>query len=314
MENNYSNSISVKILAFLGIIFRFLGFYILGPAIALFAFSLILGIEITEINELYLSADNSPGTKAILLAIQGIGQLLGFIILPLLYIHYFNKSLYSKLSITLSSPKFGVFFSLAILIMLSAIPFISWIIDWNKSIDLPSFMDSLERSMQATEAKLEYVTKKLVYYSNYQEFLVAIVVFAIIPAIGEELLFRGIMQNEFSSLFKNPHLAIWFTGLLFSFMHFQFYGFFPRMLLGVTFGYLYFWSGNIIIPILVHFLNNALTLITMNLYKQKIITMDPDSVESFPSISIIISLIVFSFLLFTFRRLNIKRTTNLDHP
>ena len=53
-----------------------------------------------------------------------------------------------------------------------------------------------------------------------------------IPAIGEELLFRGAVQRLFLRWVRNPHVAIWVTGTLFSFIHFQFYGFLPRMVLG----------------------------------------------------------------------------------
>jgi membrane protease YdiL (CAAX protease family) len=95
------------------------------------------------------------------------------------------------------------------------------------------------------------------------EFLAAIVILAIVPAIGEELLFRGILQNKIEMLSKNKHIAIWITAFIFSFIHFQFYGFVPRLLLGALFGYLYIWSGNLTIPILAHFINNGFTLLLL---------------------------------------------------
>jgi membrane protease YdiL (CAAX protease family) len=236
------------------------------------------------------------------MVMQGLSQLLGFIILPYLYIKYFNRSLLPNFQVGSFSQKSLGMFIIGILILIFSIPLISWLQDWNKSIDLPQLFDPLEKSMQASENKAKILTEKLIYYSDIKGFLFALLIIAVLPAIGEEFLFRGITQNEFLSVLKNHHAAIWITGFLFSLLHFQFYGFFPRMLLGVTFGYLYYWSGNISIPMLVHFFNNALTLVVMNLYKQKLIPIDPESAESMPPLTIIISLLVFIFLLFTFKK------------
>ncbi len=92
-------------------------------------------------------------------------------------------------------------------------------------------------------------------------FLVNLLMIAILPAIGEEFFFRGILQRLFSEWFKNIHVAIFITAFIFSAIHFQFFGFFPRFLLGLYLGYLFYWSGNLWIPIVVHFINNALVVI-----------------------------------------------------
>jgi len=84
---------------------------------------------------------------------------------------------------------------------------------------------------------------------------------AILPAIGEELLFRGVLQRIFANWTKNIHLGVWIAAILFSAMHMQFYGFLPRMMLGVLFGYLFVWSGSLLLPILCHFINNGSAVI-----------------------------------------------------
>ena len=88
-----------------------------------------------------------------------------------------------------------------------------------------------------------------------------LILIAIIPAVGEELLFRGYLQESFSKWLQNAHLAIIFSAFLFSAIHLQFHGFFPRFILGILLGYLFFWSGSIMIPIFAHFVNNALVVI-----------------------------------------------------
>jgi hypothetical protein len=88
-----------------------------------------------------------------------------------------------------------------------------------------------------------------------------LVIIALTPAIAEELIFRGVFQRIFYNLFRSGHMAIWFTAFLFSTLHFQFFGFIPRFILGLVFGYLYFWSGTLWLPVISHFVNNAFPVV-----------------------------------------------------
>jgi uncharacterized protein len=304
MDNHYLDlnprKPELKFLQIVGILLRLLGFVVVGGLLAAFVYTTLAGISFEKLQETAMNP--GPDSKFILWGFQGTNQLFMFIVLPFLYVYFFNKSLLAKF--IHRSDNLISYSLLAFLLILVSIPIISWMSEWNKEIHLPDFMHGIEHWAEAKEAEAKRLTETIAYYSNTYEFIIALTVIAILPALGEEFLFRGIIQNEFIAIIKNPHTAIWITGFLFSFMHFQFFGFIPRMLLGVTFGYLYFWSGNILIPILVHFLNNAFTLIALNLYKQKVINIDPDSAESLPAISIIVSLIVFSFLLFIFKGIN----------
>ena len=101
---------------------------------------------------------------------------------------------------------------------------------------------------------------------------------AILPALGEELFFRGIVQRIFISWTKNPLLGIIIGAFLFSFMHLQFYGFIPRFYLGIIFGLIYFWSGSIWLPILAHFLNNAAAVIILFIYGHETVGKDIDTI------------------------------------
>jgi membrane protease YdiL (CAAX protease family) len=84
-----------------------------------------------------------------------------------------------------------------------------------------------------------------------------IMIIAVLPAISEELIFRGVFQKIFQNIFRSGHLAVWFTSFLFSAIHLQFYGFLPRFILGLIFGYLFLWSRNLWFPVIAHFINNA---------------------------------------------------------
>ena len=88
-----------------------------------------------------------------------------------------------------------------------------------------------------------------------------LVIIALTPAIAEEFIFRGVFQKIFYGLLRSGHLAVWFTAFLFSTLHFQFFGFIPRFILGLVFGYLFFWSGTLWLPVISHFVNNAFPVV-----------------------------------------------------
>lgn len=122
------------------------------------------------------------------------------------------------------------------------------------------------------------------------------------PAVGEELVFRGLIQNQAHYLFKNIHLAIWLTALFFSFFHLQFYGLIPRLLLGALFGYLYYWSGTLWIPILAHFVNNGLALIMAYFFQLNIVDYDLQSDQSMGLFPVLIFTIITFFLVYYFKK------------
>ncbi|NUM49734.1 MAG: CPBP family intramembrane metalloprotease [Flavobacteriales bacterium] len=150
---------------------------------------------------------------------------------------------------------------LVFLIMLVSLPFLNWMIEWNESIQLPESLSALEEMMKESEKKATELTKMLLKAHTMGDLLFNLALIAIIPALGEELLFRGVVQKLFSEIFKNPHAAIITTAILFSFLHFQFYGFFPRTFFGILFGYMLVWSGSIKLPILAHLVNNSMVVL-----------------------------------------------------
>ncbi len=150
----------------------------------------------------------------------------------------------------------NVWLYVGVLVMVIS-PIIYWIYGLNQQMELPEAWSALEASMKRAEEESEKTIQLLLSATGTQAFLINILVIAILPAVGEELLFRGVLQNIFRTLFNNPHLAIWIGAILFSALHMQWYGFFPRLLLGAMFGYIYFWSGSIFLSIFAHFINNG---------------------------------------------------------
>ncbi|MFO8053840.1 MAG: CPBP family intramembrane glutamic endopeptidase, partial [Bacteroidales bacterium] len=120
----------------------------------------------------------------------------------------------------------------------------------------------------------------------------------LLPAIGEELLFRGVLQQLLSKLFANVHLGILVTAILFSAIHMQFFGFLPRIVLGLVLGYAFYLSGNIWMPVVIHFVNNAFAVVIAHLYYNDLIQQNFDefgiTTKALPVIlSVILTLYVF---------------------
>jgi len=149
------------------------------------------------------------------------------------------------------------------LMVITALPFLHWLADLNNAIKLPEFMSSVEEWMRESERKAEEMTELFINVKTYPAFLVNLVMIAVLPAIGEELLFRGVILRFLKEWTGKVHLAVLLSAFIFSTLHFQFYGFFPRFLLGVLLGYMFIWSGSLWVPILVHFINNGTAVIIM---------------------------------------------------
>ena len=186
------------------------------------------------------------------------------------------------------------------------------VIEWNKSISFPSFMSSFESWALLKEKQLESLTLYLVSFENNFEYLIGIMAIAIIPGFCEEYFFRGVLQKNLKLLLKNAHIAILLSSLLFSAFHLQFYGFFPRFFLGVFFGYLFYWSGSLMYPVIAHALNNFLSLTVFYAASSGLFGEDIDvSVNSSPEIPL--ALIAFSIIIFIFLVVILKEKLNNTH-
>jgi len=178
-----------------------------------------------------------------------------FIIPPLLfaYVTLFQLQLKQKINRQMVL--------LAIVIMLIANPFVAYLMQWNQTLMLPEFLEGVQVWMEASEQKAMQLTEAFLAMNSMGDLLINLFLIALIPAIGEELLFRGVLQQLFTKWTGKIHLAIFISAFLFSAIHMQFFGFLPRFVLGLVLGYMFYWSNNLWLPILAHFTNNALAII-----------------------------------------------------
>lgn len=282
------------------------GFMIIGPSLGLLIASLFYeGDLFSDFNGILFNRSN-PQLFTALMIVQGIAGIIGLIVLPLMYL----KAIEHK-SIGVLFRKEASLPVTAIMLAATGTCFtiaISPVIEWNMNLDLPDFLSGFERWARQKEIELMEVTRFLTTFSSTSDFLIGLFVVAVIPGIGEEFVFRGLVQNELHRGTNNIHIAIWVSALLFSSMHMQFFGFVPRMLLGALFGYLYYWSGNLAVPMLAHFFHNGLTLVLLYTYQQGITTLDPESNEAAPLPLVLGCVAAVVGLLYYFRKL--YQTTN----
>lgn len=175
-------------------------------------------------------------------------------------------------------------FSAAVLLIILASPGISLLSYWNQSITFPPCLAELESSLRAMEDEAADLILLFAKADNVEILIVNLFVMAILPAFGEELTFRGLLfsffKKENSKLYTlNSQLIIWLSAIIFSAVHMQFFGFIPRMLLGALFGYVFVWSGNLWLPIVMHLTNNAFAVLMYNIFDW--CGKDPSALDTF---------------------------------
>lgn len=141
-----------------------------------------------------------------------------------------------------------------IAIYIAMTPALNYIVEWNENLSLPESMKAIETWMRDAENSARAVTDKIL---NENNILLSILLVGILTGLSEEVFFRGGLQRIFISRPINAHIAIWLTAFIFSAMHFQFFGFFPRLIIGAFFGYLAYRSGSLWTAIFAHALNNS---------------------------------------------------------
>ncbi|MCG8340093.1 MAG: CPBP family intramembrane metalloprotease [Cytophagales bacterium] len=239
-----------------------------------------------------------PSERVPLLILQVFISAGAFIAAPLVYFYYFEKK--NIKTFFQLKKKYAYPILLTICLVFSSMIVNTVLIQWNMAIKLPAFLEHFEKWAQAKETELKKMTTFLTTFSSPIELILAFFAVAIIPAIGEELLFRGVLQNLFHRITQHIHLAIFMSAFIFSAIHFQFYGLVPRFFLGVLFGYIYWWSKDIAFPIIAHFFNNAFTLTLLFFHHIGLIEQNIEEVEP-PFLPIIYFFlvvgIIFSFIL-----------------
>lgn len=235
---------------------------ILGVGILIFTLFIVGGLYAFDADYKLLESFSSASSEneVSFLRFVLIAQQISFFIIPgvilLILLKPSDQSVFAIMKITPLTDAV-----LVILLAVCLFPLTSFTGYLNSAMELPVWLSGTEQWMIEKENELADLTSLLMASDNFRAMVVNLIMIAILPAIGEELIFRGIFQKILNNLIKNSWIAIWITAFLFSAIHLQFYGFLPRFILGLVYGYLFLWSGTLVLPVMAHFVNNAVPTI-----------------------------------------------------
>jgi len=238
-------------------------------------FSLLLSLLIWDLPVDAIQHYSAYGTTGIAMMkfTQAFASMGLFVLPPLIYARLIGQKPWHFLMLD-ERPSIP-FLAFASILMAVQLPWINALGSWNNSIEWGGMFRSVYDSMRAQEDAAAELIDQFLYMPGLVDLFQTLVIVALIPAIGEELLFRGVVQAMFSEK-RGAHFGVWITAFVFSFIHFQFFGFFPRFILGVILGYLVVWKKSLWYSIVAHFTNNALAVIGYFAYQHQWIGLNPD--------------------------------------
>ncbi len=187
---------------------------------------------------------------------QIVGVVVAFIVPTLVFTKLNSRNFFGELKMNKGS-KLALFL-LAAVIMVVANPLVDFLSDLNGKIPFPDFVKKLEDAAQTEQ-------QAFLAHQGIKRLLANVFMIGFLAALCEELFFRAVMQKIMIKWTNSIHWGVWITGAIFSILHLEFLGFFPRMLMGVYLGYLFVWSGSLWVSVVAHFINNSLIVVILYL-------------------------------------------------
>jgi uncharacterized protein len=192
---------------------------------------------------------------------------------------------------------------LAAIAFVALSPLVDLSIMVNQRLDLPASLQPLEDAMRTMEDRAAEMTATFLKMDSISDLLGVIFIMALVPAICEEFFFRGFLQRTFYRWWGRRHLAVILSAFLFSAIHFQFFGFLPRFLLGLLLGYVFLWSGDLKLSIFIHFLNNLASTLYAWAYRDQLQVVDINApMANYPPVYFFLSAIGGGLFMYMFYR------------
>jgi len=291
---------SLQFLTFIGITVVLI---FLGSAIASFVIAQVYNTDtLRKISMMDLS---TPMTVRAMWILQILSMTVPLLLVPFIFGKLVMKEPQAYLKLNFRFPL--VLLMMVFSIMVMSTPIMEVLVLVNQKMVLPDFLSGLERWMRESEQSAQKVTAALLKMNDWVDLLKAVLLIGLVTAVAEELVFRGCLQTIFVRWTQNTHVAIWITATLFSAFHLEFFGFLPRLMLGVFFGYFAAWSGSIWPAVWAHFLNNASAVVITYLYQHKKIDINPDEAHSFNYSLYILSIIITVALFWSYRNAALQK-------
>ncbi len=269
----------------------------LASLVAVVLATVVYGLSLEQFGKLAASPQRMPQGWSVLMLYQGLslaGVGAGALVVPRLV----GQSVASYFAPRRLGA--GWWLGAAGLVILCSVPFLSALVSWNASAHFPGVLHGFEQWARGKEDQAAELTKFLTNFNSPGRLLVGLLVIAVVPAVAEELVFRGGVQRCLVQWFGSRHVGVWLAAAIFSAIHVQFFGFVPRFVLGLVLGYLYEWSGNILVPMAAHFTQNASQLILLYLAQGKHLpnSFDPDATQPLPWATVLASAALTAGLLY----------------
>ncbi len=254
---------------------------------ALIVFGLIIGSVIGVIYPIATGQDVMSLNSLRFMQINS--QIFTFVLPPILYALLVKENPMSSLGIKKVSYHW---FLIGFLMMYAVLPLNNVFAEWNAGLKLPESMSGIEEWMRKTQESTEVILEKLVNVNNIGGLIINLFMIAGLAALGEELLFRSVIQTSLIKICKNAHVGIIIASAIFSFIHFEFYGFIPRLVLGLLLGYMFYFSRSIWVPMLMHFVNNATVVMIYYLNNIGATNIDVETFGQTPLLPLLISIVL----------------------
>ena len=217
------------------------------------------GLVFASIITAALTGILSIGSKPLLTISIVLQDLLVFIIPAFITARFITSKPMSFLKLNVTPHWRDIMF--VILLLAISMPAMNYMVYLNEQLSLPDSLSAIEQWMRATEDAAKAVTDSFLTGNTLLGLLGCVLLLGVLTGLSEEMLFRGALQGTLIES-RNVHFSIWLTAFVFSVLHFQFFGFVPRMLLGAIFGYLLVWTGSLWVPVIAHALNNSVVVIS----------------------------------------------------
>ena len=212
---------------------------------------------------------------------QGLSSIMMFVVPPIVYYRVTRRRHpMESLGFREVTKPWYLYIIIGVALMFISLPVTNQLTRWNEAMSFNGAFAQLEEYLKQLEEMAAATTEKMLNVDTIGGLLLNLLVIALIPGVGEELTFRGVLQQGLVRRMKSPHLAIILSAAIFSFIHFQFYGFLPRMFLGILLGYMFYITDSLWTSITMHFVNNGTAVVLYYLSNKGIIDIDPETFGS----------------------------------
>lgn len=291
---------------FVFVLLVFIAAWLIFQLFALLTGALIFNIRFSEITNVLTDYDN-PVYVSYMKYIQTVLSTGMFIIAPLAIAFTLSDNIFKYLKLD-HFPRFSII-SLVSLVMVLSLPMNNYFTYLNNLLNLESISPTIQDYFENLEIEAENMFERFLDVRGMGSLLINIVIVAVIPALGEELMFRGVLQKIFIRWTKNTFIGVLITSLAFAVMHMQFLSVLPRFVLGMVLGYMFVWTRSLWMPILAHFVNNALAVIYYYAMYNDMIGKGIDELGKPGNTTVyaFLSMVIVVILMFVIRRINRDR-------